>query len=156
MIKILAADYCHQVLTLISSSTTSIDILCYVFTFNVHKRSDRANLIYTALTRFQDNAGRVRVILDMPKLHKPNYHPNKFATRRLTESSIAVRHLHSGDTQHAKLFIYDRKIAIVGSHNITPSSLRNRHDLSTSLDDPSALRYLNSYFDSIWETSIEA
>lgn len=156
MIQILTSDYCHHVLSLLSSSTSSIDILCYVFTFNVHRRSDRANLIYTALSAFQRTTGTVRFVLDNPKVHKPNYHPNKFATRRLLESSIPVRYPHSGDTQHVKLFIFDKTKAILGSHNLTPSSLRSSLDLSVLLDDPPSLRYLTAYFESIWQSSIEA
>lgn len=156
MHKILTADYSHHILTLTSQSLTSIDVLSYVISFNAHRRSDRANLIYTALTAFQRTTGKVKFLMDRPRLHKPNYHPNMFATRRLKESSIAVRYLNTGDTQHAKLFLFDQKLAVLGSHNLTPSSLRNRYDISILLDDPTSLSYLNAYFNSIWQSSIEA
>ena len=150
---VLTKDYATNILRLINSSYESIDLLCYVFKFNANKRSDKVNLIYSALREFQRKKGDVRIIIDFPRKQKPNYHPNRFSIRRLKEASISVRHIVTSSTQHAKLFIFDRSIAVSGSHNLTHSSVTNFYDISLLLDDRGLVNYFNSYFDNLFSTS---
>lgn len=156
MIRILTSDYAYQVLNLIRSSKSSIDILCYIFNANLYKKSDKSNLIFLELKKFFAHHNNVRFLLDSPKIHKPNYHPIKFFTRRFKEAGFDIRYLDSGDTQHAKVFIFDNKIAIAGSHNLTTKSVISRHDISFLFDDHTLLSYLCNYFSSIWSEGIEA
>jgi len=157
MIKILTHDYAYTLLDLIRHATKSIDILAYVTKFNMKKKSDKALLIFLALKSFPGNPRDIRIILDYPKQYKPNYLCNLFSTRRFKEASFNVRYLHSGNTQHAKLIIFDRNIAaVVGSHNLTTKSVINPYDISLLLDDPDLLSSLVSYFNRLWENSIEA
>lgn len=155
MIQVLTSDYAQQILRLISSSSDSIDVLSYVINFNIHKRSDKSNLIFSALRNFQASKGAVRFILDFPRKHKPNYHSNRFVSRRFKESNFSVRFLHSGSTQHSKLFIFDHFKVITGSHNLTPSSVINRYDISLLLDKPSIVKFFTSFFNNLWSSSIE-
>lgn len=155
MIQVLTSDYAYRILSLVSSCRHSIDILSYVVNFNIYKRSDKSNLIFCSLRDFQSLRGSVRFLLDFPKSYKPNYHSNKFSTRRFNESGIDVRFLHSGSTQHAKLFIFDNKIAVSGSHNLTPSSVVNRYDISLLLDNPNIVTFFTTYFDHLWSTAVE-
>jgi len=156
MLRILTSDYAYCILGLIRSSGSSIDILSYIVNCNLYKKSDKANLIYLELKKFWAPEKPVRVILDYPKVHKPNYHPNKFFTRRFKESGFDVRYLHSGTTQHAKLLIFDNKIAVAGSHNLTSRSVVSMYDLSFLIDDPVVVTSLICYYKSIWESSLEA
>ncbi len=155
MLQLLTSDYANQVLKLIKTSSSSIDILSYVVNFNLYKKSDKANLIYLELKNFVRSYGSVHFILDQPKLHKPNYHCNKFSTRRFKEANFNVRSLNSGDTQHAKLFIFDKQFCVTGSHNLTSRSVTNRYDISLLFDDLSLVKYLCDYFNGLWENSIE-
>lgn len=152
---VLTKDYGTNILRLIGSASHSIDFLCYVFKFNAHKRSDKVNLIFSALKNFQHRKGSVRTVIDLPKKHKPNYHPNKFSIRRLHESSIPVRSLITSSTQHAKLFIFDQDIVVFGSHNLTPSSVTNPYDLSLLTDDNSLVKFFTAYFESLFTLSRE-
>lgn len=152
----LTSNYSHHLLNLIRSSKSSIDILCYIFNCNLYKKSDNATLIYLELKKFLCPQKKVRIILDLPKLHKPNYHPNMFFTRRFNEAGFDVRYLHSCTTQHAKLLIFDNKIAVTGSHNLTSRSVVSENDISLLIDDPPLVKSLIDYFSGIWENSIEA
>lgn len=156
MLNIVTSKYGHEVLKLIRISKSSIDILSYIINFNMYKKSDKANLIYLELKKAVSSQKKVRIILDFPKLHKPNYHPNMFFTRRFKEIGINLRYLHSGTTQHAKLLIFDNKIAVTGSHNLTTMSVVSRHDISLLIDETSLVKTLIDYFAGIWENSIEA
>lgn len=155
MLQVLTSDYANQVLKLIRASVSSIDILSYVVNFNLYKKSDKVNLIYLELKKSVSSHKIVRVILDFPRLHKSNYHCNKFSTRRFKEAGIDVRFLSSGDTQHAKLIIFDGLTSVFGSHNLTSRSVVNRYDISLVVDDLTLVKFFSSYFNSLWETSIE-
>lgn len=156
MLQVLTSDYSHYILNLIRSAKFSIDVLCYIFNCNLYKKSDKANLIFLELKKFNGPQKRVRLILDYPKLYKPNYHPNMFFTRRFKETGFDLRYLHSGTTQHAKLLIFDNKTAVTGSHNLTTKSVISRNDISMAIDDPPLVKSLIDYFDEIWENSVEA
>ena len=155
MFTILTSNYAHQFLKLISSASASIDILCYVVNFNLYKRSDKVNLIFLALKEFVLSGGTVRFVLDFPKLHKPNYHCNKFSTRRFREAGFIVRYLHTGDTMHAKLFLFDQAHCVTGSHNLTSRSVASRFDVSLSFDNENLIVFFSSYFARIWQISLE-
>lgn len=156
VLKPLTHDYAYTVLDLLRHTTTSIDILAYVTNFNMYKKSDKALLIFLALKNFPANPNDIRIILDYPHPHKPNYHANLFSTRRFQEANFNVRYLHSGSTQHAKLMIFDQTAAVLGSHNLTTKSVISPYDISLLLDDPGLLSFLVSYFDRLWHSSIEA
>ena len=134
----------------------SIDSLCFVFNCNLYKKSDRANLIFLELKKFHGKGGHVRFVLDYPREHKPNFHPIKFFSRRFKEAGFSFKYLHSGQAQHAKLLIFDKKIAVFGSHNLTSRSVISKHDLSIVLDGAQLLAELNAYFSFTWSVSVEA
>jgi len=156
LLKPLTHDYAYTVLDMIRHASTSIDILAYVTKFNMYKKSDKALLIFLALKSFPGNPNDIRIILDYPKPYKSNYATNRFSTRRFKEANFNVRYLHSGSTQHAKLIILDQKSAIFGSHNLTTKSVISPYDISLLLDDPDLLSYFMTYFDRLWDNSVEA
>jgi len=156
MLQVLTSDYYHHVLRFIRASTSTIDILCYVSNFNLYKKSDKANLIYLALKNFCTPQTPVRFILDHPRLYKSNYHCNLFSTRRFKEAGFSVRYLHTGSTQHSKLILFDNKFAVTGSHNLTTRSVVNRYDISILIDAPCLVSFFTTYFDSLWQDSIDA
>jgi len=155
MFEVLTSNYASEVLKLIAASQTSLDVLSYVVNFNLYKRSDKANLIFCALKSFAGAGGSVRFILDFPKLYKPNYHCNKFSSRRFKEAGFAVRFLHSGSTQHAKLILSDSSISIFGSHNLTSRSVLNRYDVSLLSDNIKLSDFFSSYYSELWQSSVE-
>lgn len=156
MLQLLTSDYAYTLLDLIRHASSSIDILSYVSKFNMYKKSDKALLIFLALKSFTGNPRNIRIILDFPKSHKPNYAPNLFSTRRFKEANFNVRYLNSGSTQHAKLIIVDCKFAVFGSHNFTTKSVINAHDLSLLLDDQDLILYLINHFNRCWDNSLPA
>jgi len=156
MLQVLTSDYARHVIGQIRSCGSTIDILAYLVNCNLYKKSDKANLIYLELKKSFTQGKDVRIVFDYPKLHKPNYNPVKFFTRRFKESGFDVRYLHSGQTQHAKLLIFDNKFAVFGSHNLTTRSVVSHHDISMISDDPGLLSTLVLYYNSIWSSSIEA
>lgn len=156
MLRPLTHDYAYTLLDMIPHALTSIDILAYVANFNMYKKSDKALLLFLALKNYPGNPKDIRIILDYPHPHKPNRNCNRFSARRFKEVGFSVRFLHSGSTQHAKLWILDHTAAIVGSHNLTTRSVISPHDISLLLDDPGLLSFLTTYFDRLWQNSIEA
>lgn len=156
MIQVLTSGYAYEIIKLARMARRSIDVLCYIFNCNLYKKSDKANLIFLELKKSVSSHKKVRFILDFPRIHKPNYHPNMFFTRRFKEIGIDLRYFHSGTTQHAKLLIFDNKIAVTGSHNLTSRSVVSDNDISLLISDPTLVKTLIDYFSGIWENSIEA
>ncbi len=152
----LTGRYAYRILELIQEAEHSIKVLAYVVNFNMYKRSDKASLIFYALSEFRKRKGRVEMIMDYPRAHKPNYNCNKFSARRLKERGIETRFLHKGTSQHAKLFLFDESIAVFGSHNLTRGSVISSYDISIIIDTEGPVQYIVNLFSDIWADSIEA
>jgi len=156
LLKILTSNYAYHVMGQIKAAKYNIDILAYLVNCNLYKKSDKANLIFIELKNFVTQGKKVRVVFDYPRLHKPNYNPVKFFTRRFKEAGFLVRYLNSATTQHAKLLIFDDKFVVFGSHNLTTRSVISPYDISLISEDPALLSTLISYYNKIWSGSIEA
>lgn len=154
MTSILHAGYAHTMIDMIRSAEVSIEVLCYVVNLNIYKRADNANLIFCAMRDFVSSGGKVQVLLDLPCKWKSNYNQVKFFTRRFKEAGFTVRWSGTYSTQHSKLFLFDRKFAVAGSHNWTTRSVVSALDISFVFDDPLVVSHLVSFFDSLWSTAL--
>jgi len=154
MTRFLTSDFGYSVTDLIRSANSTIEILSYVFNCNLKKKSDLVHLIFIELKKFVSRGHTVTFICDFPRLHKPNYHTTKFFTRRFKESGFNVYYLHSSFSQHSKLLLFDRRVAILGSHNLTTRSVISPYDTSLFFDDPVLVSTVCSYYDSVLNKSV--
>jgi len=57
---------------------------------------------------------------------------------------------------HAKVFVFDGKVALVGSHNISNRSVGSNIECGVMLDDEKAIEKIRSVFDELWARGIKA
>jgi phosphatidylserine/phosphatidylglycerophosphate/cardiolipin synthase-like enzyme len=73
---------------------------------------------------------------------------NADTAERLMRGGIRVCFDAPDRTTHAKLVVIDRRVLLVGSHNLTQSALKYNHEVSVWIDSPAladeALGYLKS------------
>lgn len=51
---------------------------------------------------------------------------------------------------HAKLFVFDRNVAILGSTNLTHAALRRNHELGVVITHQQSVQRCSRYFDDLW------
>jgi len=93
---------------------------------------------------------RVRVLLADPDWIMGN----ASAAMTLRSAGIEVRFLRSLDN-HAKLLLVDGAVAMVGSENLSSTSLDHNREVGVFVADPVAYQTLRDAFESDWSSSTE-
>lgn len=78
---------------------------------------------------------------------------NRYATEQLESAGWAVRRAPSSRLLHAKLFIVDRRIVVIGSHNIAHAASAVNIDVSIAFDSAVAAAPFVSLFYDVWSRS---
>lgn len=118
----------------------------YVSNFNLQKKTDPAAVLFRSIRSLSDSGVDVRLVIDHPRRHKPNYHSNAYTIRRLKEYQIPFYLAPARTTLHLKIALFDSSHIFIGSHNFARSSLENPLDASVSLYDPAAVRWAETFF----------
>ena len=127
----------------IASATASLDVYAEVVQDN-----DQVRLMVEAARR----GARVRMIVP-PSDGGVTATPTDDMAR-LRAGGVLVRQLRS-PTQHSKVMQSDRKIAFVGSQNVTATSLDLNRELGMLVSDAAVLARLASIFETDWARASE-
>lgn len=73
--------------------------------------------------------------------------------RRLRRINIDVRTYPRHNIMHSKLILIDRKIAILGSANLTKESLENNHEILLKITEQKTVQRLGEIFFYAWKES---
>lgn len=130
----------------ISGAEKRIWISIYVASFNFKKRNDIVHILFIILQQKIRSGVDVRIILDRPRKHKPNYHVGQFLIRRLKTWQIPFWLSPEKKTNHAKVVLIDDKNLFIGSHNLAKSSLYNPLELSVEISGLAAIKDAENWF----------
>lgn len=130
------ADARTRVLNLIGTAATTLDIEVY-YIADVGVR--------TAIIGAQNRGVAVRVIL----ADASEVSDNPATATFLKNAGVQVRIL-SNPVPHIKLVIADRKAALIGSHNLSSSSLRDNREIGEIVRSPAAVNVLATRLDGDW------
>jgi len=123
----------------------------YVSNFNLEKKTDPAAVLFSAIRSLSDAGKDVRLVIDHPRRHKPNYHSNAYTIRRLKEYGIPFYLAPTRTTLHLKIALFDSTHVFLGSHNFARSSLENPLDATAALFDRAAVRWAEEFFLSLFD-----
>lgn len=98
---------------------------------------------------------RVRVLLSSAGGGRAVPAVNRYAAGWLGHQSVEVRNLGAGRVCHAKLVIVDRRLAVVGSHNWSWSSLSKNFEVSVVVPGGALVDRLVEHFDGVWSVGKE-
>ncbi|MBA7472758.1 hypothetical protein ES707_08090 [subsurface metagenome] len=136
---------------LITTAKTDIDFCSYVFSFFFYRKWHPSSKIFAALTAARIRGVGIRCLLDSSRRNRPNHQANWFAYKRLSEMNIEVRMPSMPLPQHSKLFLAGPDIALIGSHNISDSSLRNPFEISILFHSANVYRDMRQWYDDVWD-----
>ena len=146
MIQIHTTTYGPTIRRAISGANERIWISVYVATLNFKKKNDLVYILFQNLQRKLGEGVDVRLLVDRPRLHKPNYHAGSFLIRRLKEWSFPFWLAPVGHTLHAKVILIDDRQAFIGSHNLAKSSLLNPLEMTVETSDREMIAAVDQWF----------
>jgi phosphatidylserine/phosphatidylglycerophosphate/cardiolipin synthase-like enzyme len=147
-IRLLAdREYLPALLTAIDRARQEIVLSAFFFKTNGFP-DHQPDQVLAHLQKAAGRGVRVAAVLERGP-EGDNVSPeNRITAERLERSGISVCLDAPDRTTHAKLFVIDRRILFIGSHNLTQSALKYNREVSVRIDSPAlaeeALRYLKS------------
>lgn len=150
----LQTNFFTRILGLAREARESIHLIQYVFGISQTREWQRSNKFFKALIEAKRRGVELKLIFDRPRIHGPNTKTNIACAIKFREAEIEVRALTIHKTLHLKMILFDQKIMLTGSHNVTNSSLYSPFELSFEYRDPEIIKESECYFRRLWNDGI--
>lgn len=95
-----------------------------------------------------------RGIIDQPNVQGRKEPYNIKAARQLEASGWIMRKVPDRRTLHEKVMIIDKRLCLVGSHNISKASATSNYDCSLALESTVTAKVLERHFWDIWRIAV--
>jgi len=123
-------EFRSAVLKAIAGANREILIATYKMDYNERASKRHLNALVQALHRASKRGVRVRCLLNMDKENTAIGRINMRTKALLIEKGIITKTGPEGRTYHAKIIIVDNMVALLGSHNLSESSLCRNFEVS--------------------------
>ncbi len=132
----------------IDSARSEVVLSLHLFTATEGK-SDRPGRVAESLAAAAGRGVDVIVVLEIGKEVSPVTQANRRAARLLMSRGVRVYADMSGTTVHSKLAVIDRKLVLIGSHDLTPQSLGHYREASLLVESPDLATTILLYIESL-------
>ena len=136
------------------NASNEIYISCYKVEI---KHSNRGK----KLLRFWDNVFdaakrgvKVKFLLNWNDLRRSVAKTNLYVAQELKKYGCEVRYLKGTRCCHAKLFIFDDNLCIIGSHNLSVKSVSENFEMSYLIEDKKEVANAKDIFLDVWKDAI--
>lgn len=124
-------------------------IICSYYLFKTAPGKETSRIV-DELIKAKKRGVDVAVILEKSgnqadRLNKENIH----TAALLAEGGVKVFFDSERVVSHQKVTVVDDRYVYLGSHNLTPSSLRHNNELSVRIDSPALAAEIKSYFEQL-------
>jgi len=131
-----------DIIALIDSAETSIDIEMYVFT---------SRDVIEALERAKNRGVRIRIIIERSTIGGSNAE----TFQELASKGFNIRYASSSyKLTHSKFMVVDGKAVLVGSHNFSNSALYKNREASVIIRETAAVDEFSRVFEKDWAIAV--
>lgn len=148
-------SYHAAMLEMIAAANNNLRLAVFVATATRQGTSGAGSFdIIEALEARAETGLAVRVILDRDRPDDPyrSTQINRRTIERLRAKGVNVKQDEREVLLHSKFMVADHTSVIVGSHNLTTSSIAHTHEVSVRLDNPALATVFADRFDTLWAT----
>lgn len=132
---LIGREYPEIVTELIANAQMSVDILVYDWRWYANDLNASIQKFNRALVQATTRGVDVRALVN-----------NNIMPQILNLSKLKVTRVGTKNLMHVKLVIIDKKVAVLGSHNLTKRAFEINHEVSLVIDDPLVIDRLLNYF----------
>jgi len=131
------------------------EILISCFKFNLPKKEKvlGTRVILEHLINARHRGVSIKVLIHFRQPRDEVTNANRDVVRRLKAENIDIRCLRNNRMCHAKFIVLDESIAILGSHNLSMSSLRRNFEASIIFQDVIEIKQLTAKFYDLFRTA---
>lgn len=138
--------YLPLLIKLINNSSCTIDVCSYYWRLNKKKKHDPGTEVVEAVIRASWRGVTVRVLLNNFKPMSNIARHNRITAEALGMKNIDVRFCSSKRLSHAKVWIFDSQVVVLGSHNITKAASQTSSEVSLAISSKVLVRRFNEFF----------
>lgn len=135
---------------LIGEATQTIDVIQYSWHWYKFKENSSVTKLSRAVLNAPRRGVKVRVLLNKEGPSNPLTAINAEAQKYLQEAGCVVKFGPSFPVTHAKLWLFDDDLVVLGSHNLSERSCLHNDETSVLMDSRQVLKYYKDYFELLW------
>lgn len=139
-------NYFPRLLDYLHVAQKSIFAIIYYAKIHQRRRQDDIKKLCQLLIDKHKNNVKVWILFNFSSQKNFITVANKEVARILLKSGILVKHTDTNRVTHAKLFLIDDTISILGSHNLSTRSLHSNREISIVTQVPKINKRLTEYF----------
>ncbi|MCD6246631.1 hypothetical protein J7J58_07035 [candidate division WOR-3 bacterium] len=139
-------DYLPYTINLIKNAGKTIDVAMLEIHPSLNREGDPITEILDALIYSHNRGVKVRVIVDASNFAKNSTRQNMDAVEYLTAHGVEALYDDLDTTTHAKMFIVDSTIVVLGSTNWSYYAMSQNDESSVAITSPEAARYYEEKF----------
>lgn len=133
------SDYAEAVLRALRGATTEILFAIFRFPTYENRHSSPSEDIFFELVAAQKRGVKVRVLSNFEGFRL-----------RCANNGLDAKRVPASRLLHAKAFIIDGKILLVGSHNFSKSAFSRNYEGSVATEEFGAIASATEWFNEIW------
>jgi phosphatidylserine/phosphatidylglycerophosphate/cardiolipin synthase-like enzyme len=137
-------------------ANANTEVLALIYTASQTKRFD-SKLRVTVKEMLHKTARRgleCRAVIATHHYRSAYEFGNTIAAKDLTVSGWKIRRAPVKPVMHSKLFIIDRRLVAVGSHNITDAAHVSNYECTAVLYDATAVKTAMAYFEHVFSKAL--
>lgn len=135
----------------INSSKLEIDVMQYQWNFYINQPQNPVQVLNQSLMDKIRNGVKCRVLLNKEGRGQHLMAINMKAHRYLVESGAVVKFGRTFPITHAKLWLIDDDITVLGSHNLSGRSFTVNNEVSVVIKSRAVCQEFRRYFNSLWD-----
>jgi len=137
---IIGSEYPKKVIPLIDEAKHTIRMCMFDWRWYKDDFAHPVSLFNSALLRAHRRGVKVRILTNYAEV-----------IDFVTSLGFNAKKWPEKSLLHSKFLIFDDKICVIGSHNITQSAFTSNMETSIILTDDDDVKRFSSYFDTLWQ-----
>lgn len=146
-------DFLPQATSLISMAHRHIDIATFKAEITSKPRGRRLRYFFDILYAKRCSGVDVNFLINWNTERRVVPLTNQYVIQELKRRKVNVRILPNDRCCHAKLLIVDKRVAIIGSHNLSVRSCNNNFEVSYLIQDPGSVARLTAAFNHVFSAA---
>ena len=147
----IGSQYPSVVVPIINAASHSIDIMMYEWKWYSHENAGGVEKFNLAIQGAARRGVKVRVLMNIESMGHAITKINTRTEQFLRLAGIEVKFGQIGVATHAKLLIFDNRLMVLGSHNISKGSFSRNQEASIVVEGGEAIRAYIDYFGLLWQ-----
>jgi len=151
---LLGGDYLQALHKLLSNAEKSIRVVMFEWNWYEGQHAGSCQDISRAVAIKAKEGLDVRVLLHGEAMGRNLHRINRKAGAHLQQAGAEVKYGNTGAPLHAKVWLIDGKVAVVGSHNLSVRAVRTNVEASVVSDVSEVVDVLAGWFEELWSRGI--